>query len=126
MLCDGVYVGENAHVESCVLSPGVVIKPGAVVRESIIATDCVIEGGAVVERAILDKHVHVESNARVGWGIADQNIRIAMVGKHSIVPSGYVIEPEAQVSTDVIQSDYDDNVVHAGQLIQTRRLANEI
>ena len=126
MLCDGVYVGENATVESSVLSPGVVVRPGAVVRESIIATDCVIESGAVVERAILDKHVHVEQNARIGWGIADQEIRIAMVGKHSTVPAGYVIEPEAQVGTDVIASDYDDRVVHAGQIIETRRLANEV
>jgi glucose-1-phosphate adenylyltransferase len=104
----------------------VVVKPGAVVRESIIATDCVIEGGAVVERAVLDKGVHVESNARIGWGIADQNIRIAMVGKHSVVPAGFVIEPEAQVNTDVIASDYDDNVVRAGQIIYTRRQANEV
>ncbi len=126
MLCDGCYVGENATVESSVLSPGVVVRPGAVVRESIIATDCVIEGGAVVERAVLDKGVHVEANARVGWGIADQNIRIAMVGKHSVVPAGFVVEPEAQVGTDVIASDYDESVVHAGQTIQTRRLANEI
>jgi glucose-1-phosphate adenylyltransferase len=126
MLCDGCYVGENAIVESSVLSPGVVIRPGAVVRESVIATDCVIESGAVVERAILDKGVHVEQNARVGWGVADQNIRIAMVGKHSVVPSGFLIEPEAQVGTDVIASDYDENVVHAGQLIETRRKANEV
>jgi len=80
----------------------------------------------VVERAILDKGVHVEQNARVGWGVADQNIRIAMVGKHSVVPSGFLIEPEAQVGTDVIASDYDENVVHAGQLIETRRKANEV
>jgi glucose-1-phosphate adenylyltransferase len=126
MLCDGCYVGENAHVESSVLSPGVIIKPGAVVRESVIATDCVIESGAVVERAVLDKHVHVEQNARVGWGVTDQNIRIAMVGKHSTVPAGFVIEPEAQVLTDVIASDYSENVVHAGESIETRRQANEV
>ena len=126
MLCDGCYVGEGARVESSVLSPGVVVRPGAVVRESIIATDCVIESGAVVERAVLDKGVHVETNARVGWGIADQSIRIAMVGKHSTVPAGYVIEPEAQVGTDVIASDYDNNVVKAGETVTTRRLANEV
>ena len=126
MLCDGCYVGENARVESSVLSPGVVVRPGAVVRESIIATDCVIESGAVVERAVLDKHVHVEQNARIGWGIADQNIRIAMVGKNSTVPAGYVVEPEAEVGTDVIASDYADTIVRAGQTIKTRRQANEI
>lgn len=126
MICDGCYIGENATVASSVLSPGVVIRPGAVVRESILATDCFIESGAVVERAVLDKGVHVGQNARIGWGIADQNIRIAMIGKHSVVPAGYVIEPEAQVGCDVIESDYPESVVRAGQLIETRRQPNEI
>lgn len=126
MLCDGCFVEADAHVESSVLSPGVIVRPGAVVRESIIATDCVIESGAVVERAVIDKRSTVGRNARVGWGIADQNIRIALVGKNSTVPAGYVVEPEGEVGCDVIESDYDDNVVHAGQTIQTRRKANEI
>jgi len=126
MLCDGCFVENGAHVESSVLSPGVIVRPGAVVRESIIATDCVIESGAVIERAVIDKRVHIEQNARIGWGIADQNIKIALVGKNSTVPAGYVIEPEGEVGTDVVASDYDDAVVHAGQSIQTRRRPNEI
>ena len=126
MICDGCFIESGAHVESSVLSPGVIVRPGAVVRESIIATDCVIESGAVIERAVLDKRVHVEQNVRIGWGIADQIIKIALVGKNSTVPAGYVIEPEGEVGTDVVASDYDEPVVRAGQLIQTRRLANEI
>jgi len=126
MICDGCFIESGARVESSVLSPGVIVRPGAVVRESIISTDCVIESGAVIERAVLDKHVHVEQNARIGWGIADQNIKIALVGKNSTVPAGYVVEPEGEVGTDVIASDYDENVVHAGQSIQTRRQPNEI
>jgi glucose-1-phosphate adenylyltransferase len=126
MLCDGCFIESGARVESSVLSPGVIVRPGAVVRESVISTDCVIESGAVIERAVLDKHVHVEQNARIGWGIADPIIKIALVGKNSTVPAGYVVEPEGEVGTDVIASDYDENVVHAGQLIQTRRLPNEI
>jgi len=126
MICNGSSIEENAHVESSVLSSGVVVKPGAVVRESIILTDTVIESGAVVERAVIDKRVHIEQNARVGWGVADQDIRIAVVGKGSVVPSGYVVEPEGVVGTDVIASDYEDTVVRAGQFVQTRRLANEI
>jgi glucose-1-phosphate adenylyltransferase len=126
MLCDGCFVESGAHVESSVLSPGVIVRPGAVVRESVIATDCVIESGAVIERAVIDKRSRVEQNARVGWGIADQVIKIALVGKNSTVPAGYVVEPEGEVGTDVVASDYDETVVRAGQLIQTRRLANEI
>jgi len=126
MICNGSFIEENAHVESSVLSPGVIIRPGAVVRESVILTDTVIESGAVVERAVIDKRVRIEQNARVGWGVADQDIRIAVVGKSSVVPAGYVVEPDAVVGTDVIASDYEDSVVRAGQFIQTRRLANEI
>jgi len=102
------------------------VRPGAVVRESVILTDCVIESGAVVERAVIDKRTHIKENARIGWGVAEQDIKIALVGKNSTVPAGYVVEPQGEVSTDVIESDYDDTVVHAGQVIQTRRLANEV
>jgi glucose-1-phosphate adenylyltransferase len=126
MICDGCFVEEGARVESSVLSPGVIIRSGAVVRESIVGTDGVIESGAVVERAVIDKRARVEQNARVGWGIAEQNIRIALVGKNSTVPANYVIEPEGEVSTDVIAADYDETRVRAGQTIQTRRKANEV
>ncbi len=126
MICNGSLIEENAHIESSVLSPGVIVRPGAVVRESIILTDTVIESGAVIERAVLDKRVHVERNARIGWGVADQNIKIAVVGKNSTVPEGYVVEPGAEIMTDVVASDYDETVVRDGQFIQTRRLANEI
>jgi glucose-1-phosphate adenylyltransferase len=126
MLCDGCFVESGARVESSVLSPGVIIRPGAVVRESIIATDSVIESGAVVERAVLDKRVHVEANARIGGGVADQNIRIALVGKNSTVPAGFVVEPEAEISTDVVAADYEGSVVRAGEVITTRRQANEV
>ncbi len=126
MICDGCYIGADARVESSVLSPGVVIRPGAVVRESVICTDTVIESGAVVERAIIDKRAHVYENAHIGWGVADPNIRLALVGKNCVVPAGYVVEPEAQIGTDVIESDYEESTVRAGQYIQTRRPPNEI
>jgi glucose-1-phosphate adenylyltransferase len=127
MICDGCFIESGAHVESSVLSPGVIVRAGAVVRESIVLTDTVIESGAVVERAVLDKRARIGQNARIGWGIADQNIQIALVGKNSEVPAGYIVEPNGEVSTDVIASDYDGStVVRAGQSITTRRLANEI
>ena len=126
MISDGCFVELGARVESCVLSPGVIIKPGAVVRESILLTDCVVESGAVVERAILDKHVHIGENARVGGGIAASEIKLAVPGKNSDLPAGYTVEPDAEISTDVIASDYDDSVIRAGQFIRTRRRPNEI
>ena len=126
MICDGCYIGADARVESSVLSPGVVIRPGAVVRESIILTDSYIESGAVIERAIIDRNCHIGENTRVGWGVADSNIRLALVGKNCTIPGGYVVEPEAQIGTDMIGTDFDENVIRTGQYIQTRRLANEV
>jgi glucose-1-phosphate adenylyltransferase len=126
MICNGSLIEKDAHVESSILGSGVIVRPGAVVRESVILTDCVIESGAVVERAVLDKRVRVGENARIGWGVADQNINIALVGKNSVVPAGYVIEPGAEVGTDIVESDYDEKIVHAGQNLKTRRLANEV
>jgi glucose-1-phosphate adenylyltransferase len=109
-----------------VLSPGVVIRPGAVVRESIILTDTVIDSGSVIERAIIDKRSHIGENARIGGGVAEANIRLALVGKNCTIPAGYVVEPEAQVGTDVIGSDIEGTIVRAGEYIQTRRQANEV
>ena len=126
MICDGCYIGADSRVESSVLSPGVVIRPGAVVRESIILTDSYIESGAVIERAIIDRNCHIGANTRVGWGVADSNIRLALVGKNCTIPAGYVVEPEEQIGTDVIETDFEANVIRTGQYIQTRRLANEV
>jgi glucose-1-phosphate adenylyltransferase len=126
MVCDGCYIGVDSRVESSVLSPGVVIRPGAVVRESIICTDTIIESGAVIERAIIDKRSHIHENARIGGGVADANIKLALVGKNCSVPAGYVVEPEAQIGTDVIEADYEGSVVRAGKYIQTQRPPNEI
>ena len=126
MICDGCFVEDGAHVESSVLSPGVVIRPGAVVRESIILTDTVIESGALVERAIVDKRVVIGEHARIGGGIASSEVRLAMIGKNSVVPAGYVVEPGAEIGTDVIGSDYNDNVVRGGQFVEKRRKGYEI
>jgi glucose-1-phosphate adenylyltransferase len=125
-ICNGCYIGSDTRVESSVLSPGVVVRPGAVVRESIILTDTVIDSGAVIERAIIDKRSHIGENARIGGGVAEANIRLALVGKNCTIPAGYVVEPEAQIGTDVIGSDIEGSVIRAGQYIQTQRQANEV
>lgn len=126
MISDGCFIEEGASVESSVLSPGVIVRAGAVVRESIVITDTVIESGAVVERAVLDKQVRVGPNARIGGGVADQYINIALVGKNSHVPEGFVVEPGAEIGTDVIESDYTGRVIRPGETVITKRLPNEI
>jgi glucose-1-phosphate adenylyltransferase len=126
MLSDGCFIQDWATVESSVLSPGVIVRPGAVVRESILLTDCIIESGAVVERAILDKRVRVGANARVGGGVGDPNIRLAMVGKGSVVPAGMVIESDSVVGTDVVANDYPAPLVKSGETVETKRKPHEI
>jgi glucose-1-phosphate adenylyltransferase len=126
MVADGCYIQQDARVESSVLSPGVIVRPGAVVRESIILTDCVIEEGAVVERAIVDKYVTIGHNARVGGGIANPDIQLAIIGKHSQVLPGMVVEPGATIATDVIPSDYEGAVIKSGETITTKRKPYEI
>lgn len=126
MLCDGCYIESGARVESSVLSPGAIVRAGAVVRESIILTDCEIASGAVVERAIIDKYVRVGENARVGGGVSSAEVKVALVGKKSVVPANYVVEAGAEIGTDVSSTDYPESIVRAGQIIQKRRPSNEI
>ncbi len=126
MITDGCFIEAGARVESSVLSPGVIVRAGAVVRESILLTDCVVESGAVVERAILDKRVQVGQNARVGGGIHEHEIRLVLVGKKAILPEGLVVEPGAEISTDVIPADFDGLHVKAGQFVKSNRQPNEI
>jgi hypothetical protein len=36
------------------------------------------------------------------------------------------VEPEAQVGTDVIETDFEESTIRAGQYIQTQRKPHEI
>jgi len=126
MITDGCFVEAGARVESSVLSPGVIIRAGAVVRESILLTDCIVESGAVVERAILDKRVQVGENARIGGGVRQQEINLVLVGKNAALPAGIVVEPGAEIGTDVTVADFSELHVKSRQFIQTRRKPYEI
>jgi glucose-1-phosphate adenylyltransferase len=126
MITDGCFIEAGARVESSVLSPGVIVRPGAVVRESILLTDCIVESGAVVERAILDKRVHVGPNARIGGGVHNPDIQVAIVGKKTTLPPNIVVEPGAEIGTDMLPEDFENLYVKAGQSIQTNRKPYEI
>jgi glucose-1-phosphate adenylyltransferase len=126
MITDGCFVESGAHVESSVLSPGVIVRPGAIVRESILLTDCIVESGAVVERTILDKRVHVGQNARIGGGVHEADVQLALAGKNATLPAGLVLEPGAEIGTDVIESDFEDLYVKAGQSVHTKRMPYDI
>ena len=126
MITDGCFIESGARVESSVLSPGVIVRPGAMVRESILLTDCVVESGAMVERAILDKRVRVGQNARIGGGVHQPDIQLALVGKNAELPEGLVVEPGAEIGTDVVPSDFENLHIKAGQSVYTKRKPYEI
>jgi glucose-1-phosphate adenylyltransferase len=126
MICDGCEIGPQATVLRSILSPGVLVKPGAVIKESIILTDTVIEEGAVIERAILDKKVRIGKDVRLGAITQEGEPVLTMVGKNSTVPSGFIVEPGAVISTDVIEGDYSSNIVHSDDYIMTKRSAHEV
>jgi len=126
MICDGCEIGPQAIVLRSILSPGVLVKPGAVVRESIILTDSVIEEGVIIERTILDKKVIIGKDARIGAITESGEPVLTMVGKNSKVPSGFVVEPGAIISTDVIDEDYTTNIVRSDDYIMTKRPAHEV
>lgn len=121
MITDGCFIEAGARVESSVLSPGVIVRPGAVIRESILLTDCVVESGALVERAILDKYVRVGENAHIGGGVHQPDIKLVLAGKNAKLPAGVVIEPGAEVGTDVAETDFSELFVRAGQSIRAKQ-----
>jgi glucose-1-phosphate adenylyltransferase len=126
LICDGCVIYPHVHIDHSVLSPGVRVLPGAVVRESVILTDAVINAKAIVQRAIIDKRVNIGENARVGGMTPGEELVIAMIGKNSIIPAGYIIEPGAVIATDVIDSDYPAEIVTKNQYIETKRRAHEV
>jgi glucose-1-phosphate adenylyltransferase len=126
LITDGCRISSGARIERSVLSPGVMVETGAVIRESVVLTGSRIEANALVERAIVEKHVWVGAGAKIG-SAAQGVVLIPMIGKHSRVPAGMVIEPGAVIGPDVIESDYlDPALVRSSDYIQTKRLPYEV
>lgn len=125
LTCNGCVIESGAKVIRSVLSPGVHVRSGAVVMDSILLTDAVIEQNAVVERSVIDKRTHVGEGAHIG-SVLSEEIKIAMVGKNSVIPKNQCVEPGGMVGCDVIATDFINPVVKSGEYIQTRRLPNEL
>jgi glucose-1-phosphate adenylyltransferase len=124
LICDGCVIADGARVVRSVLSPGVRVASGATVYESILLTDCVVESGATVERAIVDKRAQIGQNCHVGAAaVADKPLIVCMIGKNSMIPPGWVIEPGAVIGTDVVAADYPPatNRISAYTQINTQR-----
>lgn len=125
LISDGCIIEDGATVERSVLSPGVRVESGAVVSESILFTDAHVERDARVVRAILDKRTRIGAGAVVGRADPEKRL-IPLVGKNSIVPANFTVEPGAVIGPDVILEDYLSNLVRSDDYLQTRRHPNEI
>jgi glucose-1-phosphate adenylyltransferase len=122
MIADGCSISSGSRITHSVLSPGVTIQANVTIEDSIILTDCVIGDNSKIYSSILDKHVEVGSNCTIG---SVKNSHIAMVGKNSIIPEDFIIEPGGMIGTDVILSDYSGTIIQSGQILQTRRLHHD-
>jgi glucose-1-phosphate adenylyltransferase len=121
LVCHGCVIDGEATVERSVLSPGVRIARGAVVRDSVILNDAVIGKGAVVERAIVDKAAHVGAGCRIGGMNDERPPKLAVVGKESVVPERFTIDPGGEIAHDVIPSDLEGDRIPAGLCVYTKR-----
>jgi glucose-1-phosphate adenylyltransferase len=125
MICDGCRIESNVVIESSIVSPGVYIQSGSVIKESIILTDSVIEKDTKVIRSILDKRAIIGNNSTIGEYIEDE-LKLTLIGKNSIIPPNTVICGGASIGPDVTHADFSSGEILGGEVIQTRRLPNEI
>ena len=124
LITHGCTIESGATVEKSVLGPGVRVAAGAVVRESIVLADTFIGAGATVERAIIDKRTKIGANSRVG--AMRDDLKLAVVGKGSELPGGFVVHPGGEVAHDVIPADLDGEEVPEGLSVYTKRRPWEV
>lgn len=124
MISDGCVIESGAIVRNCVFSPGVYIEKGVEITQSILFTDCKVEQNSKVNCAILDKKVVIGADSLIGE--IHGQCQITVIGRESIVPPRWTIQPNAIIGPDIIPSDYGTNIVKSGEFVQTRRLPYEI
>ncbi len=121
LITHGCVIDGGARVERSVLGPGVRVSAGAVVEGSVVLNDTVIGKGAQVRHAIIDKRARIGANAVVGGGD-----RLAVVGKASEVPAGFVVHPGGEIAHDVVVADLEGSEVPDGLSVHTKRRPWEI
>lgn len=122
LITHGCVIESGASVVRSVLGPGVHVAAGASVRDSVILNDTVIGAGARVERAIMDKRVLVGRHAVVGG----EGTKLAVVGKGSELPEGFVVHAGGEVAHDVVAADLDGREVPDGLSVYTKRRPWEV
>ena len=93
----------------------------------MILTDCEIHAGASVERAILDKRVQVSKNAIVGKIDSKTPPQLVMIGKSSLVPEQYIVEPGGIIPAGITESDYPSKIIKSNsEIIRSKQVPYEI
>jgi len=114
-------------VSNSVLASGVSVEEGATVNNSIIFDDCIIKKGATVDLAILDKRVTVGEDAVIGSGDNHKTVNrlkpshlytgITLIGKGSVVPSGYNIGRNCVVEGSVTETAFKQDSLKDGETL---------
>jgi len=86
-------------VKHSVLFAGVVVEEGAVVEDSVIMPNTTVRRGAIVKRAMIAENCDIGPGAAVGAAEGD----IALIGKDTVLPAGYVVNAGEQIDNDVIK-----------------------
>ena len=89
-------------VKHSVLFAGVVVEDGAVVEDSVIMPNTTVRRGAIVKRAIVAENCEIGPGALVGAAEDDQQAAIALVGKDTHLPGGYIVNAGEQIDNDII------------------------
>jgi glucose-1-phosphate adenylyltransferase len=143
--CPPTKIFRSAHVTDCllssgckiegqaehsILSPGVTIAEGAVIKDSIIMDDTMVGQNSIVDHAILDKQVVVEAGCHIGFGddyrINRNNPKVlnnglTIVGKRTLIPSGYKIGRNCIIYDNVAESDFPGAEIQSGETVRPKR-----
>jgi glucose-1-phosphate adenylyltransferase len=121
LITHGCMIESGATVERSVLGPGVRVERGAVVRDSVVLNDSRVGQSATLTRAILDKRVKIGPGAQVGGEGS-----LAVLGKTSEIPEGFVVHPGGEIAHDVVADDLTGGEVPGGLCVYTKRRPWEI
>ncbi len=120
----------EGHVEHSILSPGVIVAEGAIVRDSIIMDGTEVGRDSIIDRSIVDKEVVVEVGCHVGFGDDFRinrnspkvlNTGLTIVGKRTVIPSGYRIGRNCIIYDNVVEGDFPGYEVQSGETVRPKR-----
>ena len=100
------------------------------VKDSIIMDGAVIGQDSIIDHSILDKEVLVEPGCHIGFGnnfqVNRSNPRVlstglTIVGKRTVVPSGYKIGRNCIIYDNVAEDDFPEPETPSGETVRPKR-----